>query len=284
MISTREVCFVPALKPFIRWPGGKRQVLLKLRQKVPLTFNRYFEPFVGGGALLFDLQPKSAIINDVNKQLINVYVQIKNNVEEVIKKVQEYDSVKCDNDYYLSMRDKYNKKIINNELDVECAALMLWINKHCFNALYRVNSKGLFNVQYNKKDVKTSIDQDNAREVGKYLRENNVEIRNMDFEEACQDVRPFDFVYFDPPYLPISKTQNFVEYSKDGFTFDDHVRLSKLFEKLAYSGVFVVLSNSDSPIVYELYKDFRIEVFDVRRQINSDQSKRYGKEVIISNF
>lgn len=272
------------ISPFIRWAGGKRQLLWKLRQKVPFTFNKYFEPFVGGGALLFDLQPKSAIINDSNKQLINTYIQIRDNTEEVINKVQEYDSVKCDNDYYLKMRDRYNQKIVNNELDVECAALMLWINRHCFNALYRVNAKGLFNVSFNKKDVKSSIDQDNVRQIGKYLRENNVEIRNMDFEEACQDVKPFDFVYFDPPYLPVSKTQNFKEYSRDGFTFEDHVRLAKLFRRLVDNGAFVLLSNSNSPIAYELYDGFKIEVVDVKRYINSDASKRFGKEIIVSSF
>lgn len=139
--------------PFVKWAGGKRQLLPKLIAKMPTQYGRYFEPFVGGGALLLALNPKQAVINDINEQLINVYCQLKQNPDEVIQKIQEMDAQTCDKDLYLEVRKQYNDKIINHELDATCAALTIWVNKHCFNGLYRVNSKGLFNVPFNNKQI-----------------------------------------------------------------------------------------------------------------------------------
>lgn len=271
------------MTPFVKWAGGKGQLVDKLLARVPKKFNRYYEPFVGGGALLLALAPKKATINDSNEQLINVFNQLQRNIEGVMTVIRELDSIECDKERYYSIRDQYNKKISAGELDEECAGLMIWMNKHCFNGLYRVNRKGLFNVPYNNKKTGHSFDEDNLRHIGEYLRKNKVNINCMDFEKICSRVRPGDFVYFDSPYVPISTTANFTDYTADGFTMKDHERLAVLFRKLAEKGVKVMLSNHNVPLVKELYEGFIIEEVDVKRLINSDVNKRTGKEVIIRN-
>lgn len=272
------------LSPFVKWAGGKKQLLDRLKERAPVSFGTYYEPFIGGGAFLLDFQPQKAVINDVNEQLLNVYRQLKIDAEAVIAAVGRYDAVECDTAYYLSVREEYNRKIIAHELDAECAALMIWINKHCFNGLYRVNSKGLFNVPYNNKTGGSSIDAANLKAIGQYLRDADIEIRLGDFELACADVKPGDFVYFDSPYVPVSETANFTDYTKDGFSLEDHKRLAELFRRLDAMGVYVMLSNHNVPLVHELYSGFKIEAVDVRRSINRDASKRVGKEVIITNY
>ncbi len=270
--------------PFVKWAGGKKQLLDRLESCMPVTYGRYYEPFIGGGALLLDLQPKRAVINDTNEQLLNVYGQLKINADAVIDVVNELDAQLCDKERYLSIREAYNAKIQVHELDAECAGLMIWINKHCFNGLYRVNSKGLFNVPYNNKVGGVSINAENLKNIGLYLRTKEVEIRQGDFEQACFDIRPGDFVYFDSPYVPINDTANFTNYTKAGFSLEDHKRLATLYRKLSERGVKAMLSNHDVPLVYELYSGFNIEHVDVRRAINRDASKRSGKEVIIKNY
>lgn len=270
--------------PFVKWAGGKKQLLDRLEPRMPETYERYYEPFIGGGALLLDVQPELAIINDTNEQLLNVYRQLKLDAEAVINAVNVLDADSCDTACYLATREKYNAKIKAHELDAECAALMIWINKHCFNGLYRVNSKGLFNVPYNNKATGVSIDATNLRNIGLYLQSRDIEIRQGDFEDACMDVAPGDFVYFDSPYVPISETANFTDYTKDGFSLEDHKRLAALYKKLAAQGTKVMLSNHNVPLVHELYSGFTIEEVDVRRAINRDAAKRSGKEVIITNY
>ena len=272
------------ISPFVKWAGGKTQLLEKLKAHMPANYGCYYEPFIGGGALLLDLQPERAIINDVNEELINIYRQLQKDSDAVIAAVNSYDAEPCDKERYMAMRKKYNEKIKAHELDAECAALMIWINKHCFNGLYRVNSKGGFNVPYNNKKTGASIDALNLKQIGAYLRDNNVDIRQGDFETACSDVQPGDFVYFDSPYVPVSTTANFTDYTETGFLYEDHVRLSELFKKLAGQGVYVMLSNHDVDLVHELYKGYYFDHLDVRRAINSDASKRTGKEVIITNY
>lgn len=270
--------------PFVKWAGGKKQLLDRLKPRVPAAYKRYYEPFIGGGALLLDVQPEQAVINDTNEQLLNVYRQLKLDAEAVISAVNVFDSEPCDVNRYIAIREKYNGKIMAHELDAECAALMIWINKHCFNGLYRVNSKGLFNVPYNNKAGGVSIDAANLRNIGLYLRSRDIEIRQGDFEDACMDVAPEDFVYFDSPYVPVSETANFTDYTKDGFSLEAHKRLAALYRRLAAQGTKVMLSNHNVPLVHELYSGFTIEEVDVRRAINSDASKRSGKEVIITNY
>ncbi len=270
--------------PFVKWAGGKTQLLEQLKNRLPESYDTFYEPFIGGGAFLLSIQPKKSVINDSNEQLINVFKQLKYNKDSVISIVKDLNSKTCDKEYYLQLRERYNKKIASNELDAECAALMIWINKHCFNGLYRVNSKGLFNVPYNNATNAKSISEENLINIGRYLTENDVKIRLGDFEAACFDCSKGDFVYLDSPYIPVSKTAYFTDYTKDGFTYEDHKRLSELFRNLDKKGVKVMLSNNDVPLVYELYDGFKIENVNVRRNINSNANKRTGKEVIITNY
>ena len=272
------------ISPFVKWAGGKKQLLDRLEERMPETYGQYYEPFIGGGALLLDVQPKNAIVNDVNEQLLNVYRQLKADAEAVISILNGLDAVECNKEHYLKMRAEYNKKIAAHILDAECAALTIWINKHCFNGLYRVNSKGLFNVPYNNKVGGASMSEENLRGIGAYLNSGDIEIREGDFEAACADVRAGDFVYFDSPYIPVSETASFTDYRKDGFSYEDHRRLADLFRRLDAAGVKIMLSNHNVDLVYELYDGFKIEAVDVKRAINRDASKRVGKEVIITNY
>jgi DNA adenine methylase len=271
------------LTPFVKWAGGKKQLLAQLIARMPEYSGTYYEPFIGGGAMLLALQPQRAVMNDVNVQLLNIYIQLKQNAENVIAEVEKLDTVVCNREYYLSVRKQYNQKISDNILDPECAALMIWLNKHCFNGLYRVNSKGLFNVPYNNKTKGPSIDAHNLRRMGQYLNDADVEIRHGDFEAACHDVKAGDFVYFDSPYIPVSATSNFTDYTKNGFSFDEHRRLADLFRHLDEKYVHLMLSNHDVPLIYEWYEGFHIEAIRVRRAINRDGTKRMGKEVIVTN-
>ena len=178
----------------------------------------------------------------------------------------------------------YNKKISARSYDAECAALMIWINKHCFNGLYRVNNKGLFNVPYNNKVKGKSIDENNIRTISKYLRNANITITCLDFEQACNKVTKGDFVYFDSPYVPESITASFTNYTMNGFTFADHQRLAALFKRLDSIGAKIMLSNNDVQLVRQLYKSFHIQSLNVKRMINRNGNKRTGREVIITNY
>lgn len=270
------------ISPFVKWAGGKGQILNEIISRLPNTYNDYYEPFIGGGAVLFGIQPQKAKINDINKQLINIYNQLKKEPEKVINSIRELDNVECDKDYYYKNRDRYNDKIKNNELDEETAALFIWLNKHCFNGLYRVNNKGLFNVPYNNKTKGSSMDDANLKDIGLYLQ--NVEIYNLDFEEFCKSVKKGDFVYFDSPYIPESETADFTSYTKGGFGLEEHKRLAKLYKELDKKGAKVMLSNNDVELIYELYTGFNIDSFDVKRMINRNADKRTGREVIITNY
>lgn len=272
------------MKPFVKWAGGKGQLLDRLKNRFPDRFNTYYEPFVGGGALLLDVKPSRAVINDINEQLINVYRCLKVEPRDVIKAIKHIEATPCNKEYYLAMRERYNYKIANNELDAECAGLLIWINKHCFNGLYRVNMKGLFNVPYNQNDMANAMDEVNLVNIGFYLSEADVDIRCEDFESVVSEAKEGDFVYFDSPYVPVSTTASFTDYTKDGFTLDDHKRLADLFRRLDKRGVKVMLSNHNVPLVHELYDGYYIECVDVRRNINSDSKKRTGKEVIVTNY
>lgn len=272
------------MEPFVKWAGGKRQLWNRIWDRTPNEFDTYYEPFAGGGAVLLNLQPPKAVISDTNEQLINVYRQLQKDARAVICKIKDLDKQICDQEYYLSMRAEYNEKISRKELDADCAAYMIWINKHCFNGLYRVNTKGLFNVPWNKKETGRSMDEDNLLAIGNYLKNNDIKILCDDFENVSKNIKEGDFVYFDSPYVPVSVTASFTDYTKDGFAYEDHVRLAELYKKLSAKNVKAMLSNHDVELVHELYAGFTIESLDVKRNINSDAKKRTGKEVIITNY
>jgi len=272
------------LTPFIKWAGGKTQLLDVIIPKFPKKFERYFEPFVGSGAVFLATEPECAFVNDINPQLINIYRQFKVNVKGVVDFIDVLDASPCKSEFYYEIREKYNEKIEAQILDEECAALFVWLNKHCFNGLYRVNNKGFFNVPYNNKVSGRSINKENALAISSYLQKANVNISCLDFEEACKDVKRGDFVYFDSPYIPKSKTSDFTDYTKTGFELVDHQRLAKLFQRLDKMGVKIMLSNNDVPLIYELYSGYNIQTFSVKRMINRDPTKRTGQEVIVTNY
>lgn len=272
------------MSPVLKWAGGKTQLLDQIVDNMPADYNHYYEPFIGGAAVLLGISPAKAFVNDVNEQLVNLYTQLKNAVDSVINKVNEMDSKPRNKKLYYAIRDQYNTKIATRVFDAECAALMIWINKHCFNGLYRVNSKGLFNVPYNNKANGKSIDESNIRAVSDYLKQADITISCLDFEKACESVEVGDFVYFDSPYVPESITASFTDYTKDGFTLADHKRLATLFRRLDGIGAKVMLSNNDVPLVRQLYEGFHIKSLDVKRMINRNADKRTGKEVLITNY
>lgn len=272
------------ISPFVKWAGGKKQIINNLLEKVPNEYNNYFEPFIGGGALFLTLQPQKAFINDINIQLLNVYEQLKIDSNHLITFINQLDSEVTDKERYYVLRERFNEKIALGEIDVEAAGLMIWLNKHCFNGLYRVNSKGFFNVPYNNRKTGSSIDEENLRSIGKFLTENKITITNLDFEEACKNVQKDDFVYFDSPYIPVSATASFTDYAKEGFKYEDHLRLAKLYKELDKKGAKLMLSNNNVELVYELYQDYNIESISVKRMINSKANKRTGSEVIITNY
>ena len=272
------------MTPVLKWAGGKSQLLEPIRAHMPKRYNTYYEPFLGGGAVFLDIAPQRAVINDTNEQLINLYRQIRAASGEMAEKIAALDAVPCDRTYYLNIREAYNRKITGHELDAECAALMIWLNKHCFNGLYRVNSRGLFNVPYNNAVKIQSVDRENLLTIGTFLQSAEIAISCADFEEACRTVSAGDFVYFDSPYVPVSRTADFTGYTKNGFPWADHERLAALFRRLDRVGACVMLSNNDVPPVRDLYSGYCIRPLAVKRMINRDAAKRRGREVIITNY
>lgn len=270
------------MKAFLKWAGSKREQIDILRQKLPNNFNNYFEPFVGAGNLLFALQHKQAYINDSNTALINCYIQIKVNIDKLIDNIHNLDDHLIDNKYYLNLRDRYNQLLITNQYDIECASLMIWLNKHAFNGLYRVNKKGLFNVPWNKSDKKTSLDIANLYKINKYLQ--NVNIYNDDYKAICNLANKDDFIYFDPPFHILNKTSKFTAYTKDGFDEQEQIQLSLLFQQLDKKGIKLMLSNHNTELINNLYKNYNKQVIRVNRHINSNGNKRTGEEIIITNF
>ena len=270
------------IAPFIKWAGGKRQLLGQICAKLPDKYNTYYEPFVGGGAVVFALCPERAVINDINGSLVNLYRQIKLSPEAIIDAVEQLDG-EAETDrkvFYYAKRAAYNEKMMKGEYDVELAALFLYINKHCFNGLYRVNEKGLFNVPFNNSKAK-SCSPENIREVSEYLQ--NVTILQGDFEESCRDAEQGDFVFFDSPYAPLNPS-SFESYTKEGFDVESHERLARLFRELTERGCSCMLTNHNTVFINELYEGFTKEVVQVKRNINSDASKRVGEEIIITNY
>lgn len=273
-----------SVAPFVKWAGGKRQLIPQIRERMPEKYNDYYEPFVGGGAVMFDLLPVNAQINDINKALINTYRTICNEPDAFLKEVNRLDNDMWEDGkkYYYSIREHYNDKLMRSEYDVELAALFVFINKHCFNGLYRVNGKGLFNVPYNN-SRRVSVDEGVIIATSEYLR--RVTIIDGDFEQACKNAKKGDFVFIDSPYAPLNPT-SFESYTKEGFDIESHKRLAKLYDELTARGCYCMLTNHNTELINGLYgnKGYTIDVVSVKRMINSDASNRVGEEVIICNY
>lgn len=272
------------LKPFTKWTGGKRQLLPELVNLVPKKYNRYFEPFVGGGALLFELIPKKATINDFNSDLITAYKQIKEDVEGLIENLEIHRKNNT-KDYYLNLRSIDRDDRINKMTESEKAARLIYMLRVNFNGLYRVNSKNQFNVPYGRYKNPKIVDKPLLHDISKYLNNNDIVILEGDFESAVASAKFGDFVYFDPPYAPKSATSNFTSYTNEGFDRAEQERLRDIFIELANRGVNVMLSNSDVGAIHDLYSNIPnvdIKVVRANRMINSKVNKR-GKinELII---
>lgn len=271
--------------PLIKWAGGKRQLLDRIDDRLPSTFGRYFEPFFGGGALFFHLRPDKATINDLNQALVNLYTRVRDDYGAYTQTLAEIDDAMPSDKgeakvYYYAQRDRYNELLANETYTTETAALMVFINKHCFNGLYRVNAKGAFNVPYNN-SVRASFDPMNTKAVSETL--GHAKLLCGDFSEAVEDARAGDFIFFDSPYAPLNDT-SFEAYTKEGFLEKDHRRLAALFRELDARGCLLMLTNHDTPLIRDLYDGYRIDVVEVSRAINSDASKRTGTEVIVTNY
>lgn len=268
--------------PFIKWAGGKRQLLEQIKVRMPSTYNKYYEPFVGGGAVYFELQPEVATINDINKALINSYRQIQHYPKDFFEAIQPLDEniKECGKDYYYKTRDLYNNKLLKKEYDLELAALFVFLNKHCFNGLYRVNKKGLFNVPYNN-STRPSCNYEDIINVSNSLK--NVTIMQGDFQRVCDLAQEGDFIFIDSPYVPLNST-SFESYTKNGFNIESHKRLANTFKEMTERGCYCMLTNHNTKFINEIYSEFNIDVVDVKRMINSDANNRVGKEVIITNY
>jgi DNA adenine methylase len=275
-----------SINPILKWAGGKRQLLEKIKEHMPKTFNVYFEPFFGGGAVLFALLPQHAVINDINEEIILVYKSLQNEdfFNALIESLKKHEKMHSKNYFYKIRSMDQNENFIILPI-WERAARIIYLNKSCFNGLYRVNSKGYFNVPFNGKNKVKTYDSNNILQVKKYLIDNKIEILNVDFEKAVQSAKKGDFVYFDPPYDSIDDKDSFTSYSKGDFDKEDQKRLAKLFNKLAKKGVYVMLSNHDTKLIREQYSKYNIHTVLAKRMINSDSSKRGDiREVIITNY
>lgn len=272
-------------KPFVKWAGGKRQIINKLMEYVPEEFDTYYEPFVGGGALLFELSPKKAVINDYNQELMNVYTCLKDEkkFDAMCRELNHHEAEHSEEYYYQIRNLDKDKKKFHKLSDYKRAARTIYLNKACFNGLYRVNSKNEFNVPFGKKANVNTYEGQNLGIICGYLNYNNIILLSTDFEEAVKDAKKGDFVYFDPPYD--SDTSTFNSYTENGFGKAEQERLAKVYKELADRGCYVMLSNHNTKLVHELYKDFHIHVIEAKRNINANGKKR-GKveEVIITNY
>ncbi len=274
------------LRPLVKWAGGKRQLLPELMSRTPPHWNVYYEPFVGGGALLVELYNRGvlgkATISDLNEELINLYTVVRDKPDELIEALKN-DEFKNDRSTYLKLRKRFNEIMGKPEYRVERAALFIYLNRHGYNGLWRVNSKGEFNVPFGRYKNPSMPSPQLIFEFSRMLR--NVEVLNVDFEEVVSKASKGDFVYFDPPYQPVSETANFTDYTSDGFDYSEQKRLAKVCRELTDRGVYVMVSNSYTQEVLDLYEGFYVHTVKANRFINSKADRRKGiSEVIITNY
>ena len=275
-----------AFRPFVKWAGGKTQLLERLHAYMPKTYNNYFEPFIGGGSFFLNIAPKTATINDFNAELVCAYKCFQNDeLFESLKNELKKHEVNHSEEYYYQIRSMDKEDGFFSLPIYVRAARMIYLNKSCFNGLYRVNSKGFFNVPSGRKKKVVTFDEDNFNSLREYFRNNDITILNCDFEDAVKNAKAGDFVYFDPPYDVIENKNSFTSYAKNDFGKDEQIRLARLYKKLSDKDVLVMLSNHNTVFINELYKDFNIHVVNAKRMINSKADRRGDvEEVIITNY
>ena len=272
-------------KPFVKWAGGKRQIMSEIKKYVPENYDTFYEPFVGGGAVFFELAPKKAVINDYNSELMNVFECIKDEVkfDKMCTELNHHEANHSEEYYYQVRNIDRDPKKYNKLADYKRAARTIYLNKACFNGLYRVNSKNEFNVPFGKKEKVNTYEGQNLGVVHCILNFNDVKLLSIDFEEAVKDAKKGDFVYLDPPYD--SDTSTFNDYTENGFNKDEQIRLAKLFKELSDRGCYVMLSNHNTILVKEMYSDYNIHIIEANRNINANGKKRKKvEEVIITNY
>ena len=273
-------------KPFVKWAGGKRQLMSELEKNFPIKFGTYLEPFLGGGAVMFDLLAKNSNlkcnVSDLNSDLVLAYVTIRDRLGRLIESLENHSKNyhKDSTGYYYEVRKQEPKN------QIEKVSRLLFLNKTCFNGLYRVNSKGKFNVPLGRYTNPNIVNKENLETVSKALQYGKIKISCRDFESVISDAKKGDFVYFDPPYQPVSDTANFTSYTHRDFTEDDLERLADLANQLNSKGCKVMLSNSNSKTVKKLFSsEWKIKEIKANRAINSNSQKRTGhKEIIIQNY
>jgi len=269
------------IQPVLKWVGGKRQILNSIAPLVPNSFSSYCEPFFGGGAVCFHLKPNSAIINDINTELIEFYKVVRDYPEELISELQSYVN---DEEFYYSIRALDRSSSFQDLSPVKKAARTYYLNRMGYNGLYRVNSKGLYNVPYGKYKRPFSPYADSIRELSYYFKTNNIVFLNGHYSKILNYLDSKSFVYLDPPYDRVSTT-SFISYSSDSFSRLDQIGLKNFCDKLTAKGIRFMLSNSATDFIKDLYKDYKVTIVGAKRSVNSDGKNRGSvDEVIVRNY
>lgn len=272
------------VSPFLKWVGGKRQIMPSIIQQFPSTIKEldYVEPFIGGGAVLFHLQPKKAIINDANEELINVYSVVKNNLPELLADLEKHEN---NTEYFYKIRGLDRSEGFKNLSPIQRASRIIYLNKTCYNGLYRVNNAGEFNAPFGRYKNPNIINEPTLKAVSKYLNLNNISIRKGDYTNVLESLNQKSFVYLDPPYHPLSQSSNFTGYVQGGWNFSDQLRLRDACDRLNAKGVKFLLSNSATKPIKDLYKSYKISLVKANRAINSNGADRGEvEEVLIRNY
>jgi DNA adenine methylase len=273
----RSYCERPT--PFLKWAGGKSQLLDQMRPFFPREFGMYYEPFLGGGAVFFHLLPEKATLSDSNDELMNVYRVIQKEPIEVMRALDAYYPHRKSKVYYYRIRGLNPDELTS----VERAARTIFLNKTCYNGLYRVNSEGKFNVPFGKYKNPSLYDKANILAASEALRDKK--LRTADYRKACEEAHRGDFIYLDPPYQPLSKTASFTSYTKEAFSEKEQEDLAAVFRKLDRCGCRVMLSNSSTPFIRSLYEGYHIEPMRATRAINCKPSGRKAiEELLIMNY
>lgn len=271
------------IAPILKWAGGKRQLLPQIIPLIPDNINRYFEPFLGAGAVLFELQPGRAVVNDTNAELINVYSTIKNNVDELVEILKQHDKNHCKEFYYEIRNIDRNNEKYQLMSDTQKAARTIYLNRTCYNGLYRVNNAGYFNTPLGRNTTMQIVNENGIRSISEYLRKNEIKFLCGDYKTAMKGMRKADFVFLDPPYYPIAK-DSFVRYDSSPFGIRKQEELKKQCDVLNDRGIRFIQTNSDCDEIKELYKNYHLIEVDVRRSINAKVEGRKDKEIIITNY
>lgn len=261
------------INPILKWVGGKRQLLPQIIPHICKKCTTYVEPFLGGGSVLFAYRPSNAIVNDLNSELINVYRVIRDNPEDLIKQLKEHKS-RNSQEYYYEIRGLDRTSNFSSLSPVQRAARIIYLNKTCYNGLYRVNSSGQFNSPYGRYKNPNIVNEVGIRAVSRYFSSSEIKIKCGDYKEVLKNLEEGSFVYLDPPYMPLSSSSSFTGYTEGGFDYQKQIELKEECDKLREKGIAFLLSNSDCEQIRQIYQEYKIETVQAKRSINSVASKR----------